>query len=298
MVLALSVGAAGAAPRQTERSKQKAVAEQNRADIAAKLAKLKNEVSRTEDAREDAADTLAESEEAISNANRQLRELAEEQVETNQKLAQLGGEQARLAGVVYAQKKQLATLLREQYVAGNEDRIKLLLSGDNPNRINRDLQLMAYVSQAQARLLASLRANLARVESTQQKEQNAKAELDEIAQEERDQKAVLEKEKARRAALLGNLSKKLAEQRKQIGTLERDEERMAGLVDKLSRLIKEQAEAAAAEKRRLEAVAAARAKAAAEAAAPNPSAKPADVAWPAVTERRCRARAARSVAGA
>lgn len=266
MVLALSVGAAGAAPRQTERSKQKAVAEQNRADIAAKLAKLKNEVSRTEDAREDAADTLAESEEAISNANRQLRELAEEQVETNQKLAQLGGEQARLAGVVYAQKKQLATLLREQYVAGNEDRIKLLLSGDNPNRINRDLQLMAYVSQAQARLLASLRANLARVESTQQKEQNAKAELDEIAQEERDQKAVLEKEKARRAALLGNLSKKLAEQRKQIGTLERDEERMAGLVDKLSRLIKEQAEAAAAEKRRLEAVAAARARAAAEAA--------------------------------
>ena len=43
----------------------------------------------------------------------------------------------------------LLKLLREQYVAGNEDRIKLLLSGDNPNRINRDLQLMAYVSQAQ-----------------------------------------------------------------------------------------------------------------------------------------------------
>ena len=266
-VLALSVGAAAAAPRQTERSKQKAVAEQNRAEIAAKLAKLKNEVSRTEDAREDAADTLAESEEAISNANLQLRDLAEEQVETNQKLSALSAEQARLAGVVDAQKKQLATLLREQYVAGNEDRIKLLLSGDNPNRINRDLQLMAYVSQAQAKLLGSLRTNLAKVESTQQKEQNAKAELDEIAQEERDQKAVLEKEKARRAALLGNLSKKLAAQRKEIGSLERDEQRMAGLVDKLSRLIKEQAEAAAAEKRRLEAVAAARAKAAAEAAA-------------------------------
>jgi len=267
VVLALSAGAVLAAPRQTERSKQKAVAEQNRADIAAKLAKLKSEVSRTEDAREDAADTLAESEEAISNANRQLRELAEEQVDTNQKLAQLGAEQARLAGVVDAQKKQLATLLREQYVAGNEDRIKLLLSGDNPNRINRDLQMMAYVSQAQAKLLASLRSNLAKVESTQQKEQNAKDELDEIAQEERDQKAVLEKEKARRAALLGTLSKKLMAQRKEIGSLERDEQRMAGLVDKLSRLIKEQAEAAAAEKRRLEAVAAAKAKAAAEAAA-------------------------------
>ena len=267
MVLAAAVGGAKAAPKATERSKQKAVAEQTRAEIAQKLARLKSDVVRTEDLKEDAADTLAESEEAISNANRQLRELAGEQVETNQKLASLGGEQARLAGVIDAQKKQLAALLREHYMAGNEDRIKLLLSGDNPNRINRDLQLMAYVSQAQAKLLGSLRKNLAAVETNQQKEQNAKAERDEIAQEERDQKAVLEKEKARRAALLGSLSKKLMAQRKEIGTLERDEQRMAGLVDKLSKLIKEQAEAAAAEKRRLEALAAAKAKAKAEAVA-------------------------------
>jgi septal ring factor EnvC (AmiA/AmiB activator) len=267
MVLAAAVGGACAAPKKpTERTKQKAVAEATRAEIAQKLARMKSELVRIEDQKDDAADTLAESEEAISNANRQLRELAQEQVETGNKLLSLSGEQARLAGVVAAQKKQLAALLREQYVAGNEDRIKLLLSGDNPNRINRDLQLMAYVSQAQARLLASLRLNLAQVELTQEKERNAKAELDEIADEERDQKLVLEKEKARRAALLGTLSEKLVAQRKQIGTLERDEQRMAGLVDKLSRLIKEQAEAAAAERRRLEAVAAARARAAAEAA--------------------------------
>ncbi|MES2015373.1 MAG: peptidoglycan DD-metalloendopeptidase family protein [Pseudomonadota bacterium] len=266
-VLACAVGGALAAPKLTERSKQKAVAEQTRAEIAQKLARLKSDAVRTEDLKEDAADTLAASEEAISNANRSLRELADEQVETNERLGKLTEEQSRLAATVEAQKKQLSVLLREHYMAGNEDRIKLLLSGDNPNRINRDLQLMAYVSQTQAKLLGALRKNLAKVESNQQKEQNAKAELDEIAAEERDQKAVLEKEKARRAALLGTLSKKLAAQRKEIGTLERDEQRMAGLVDKLSRLIKEQTEAAAAEKRRLEAVAAAKAKAAAEARA-------------------------------
>ena len=268
MVLAAAVGGAFAAPKKpTERTKQKAAAEATRAEIAQKLARMKSELVKIEDHKEDAADTLAESEEAISNANRQLRELAEEQVATGNKLNALGTEQERLTGVVTAQKKQLSSLLREQYVAGNEDRIKLLLSGDNPNRINRDLQLMSYVSQAQARLLASLRLNLAKVELNQQKAQNAKDELDEIAEEERDQKVVLEQEKARRAALLGTLSKKLVAQRKEIGTLERDEQRMAGLVDKLSRLIKQQAEAAAAEQRRLEAVAAARLKAQAEAAA-------------------------------
>lgn len=163
------------------------------------------------------------------------------------------------------QKQQLAKLLREHYVAGNEDRIKLLLSGDNPNRINRDLQMMAYVSQAQARLLDALRANLKAVEDNQAEAQNANDELAEIAQEQLQQKAKLEQEKTRRAALLSTLSQKLVAQRKEAGNVERDEQRITGLVDELNKLIEEQAIAAAAEKKRQEQLAAARAAAKAKA---------------------------------
>ena len=180
--------AARAASKPTERSKQKAAAETERAALSRKLATLKAEIGKTESAKEDAADTLAESEEAISDANRTLRDLAAEQSQINSKVAELAAEQLRLSATVAAQKQQLAKLLREQYVAGNEDRIKLLLSGDNPNRINRELQLMAYVSQSQARLLDSLRANLKKVEENQAEAQNAKQELDEIAEEEKQQK--------------------------------------------------------------------------------------------------------------
>ncbi|MGX4641123.1 murein hydrolase activator EnvC family protein [Massilia sp. SYSU DXS3249] len=253
--------AAGAAAKPTERSRQKAAAEAKRAGIQQKLTALKKEIRATESEKEDVADTLAESEEAISNANRALRDLAQEQQDTNLRLQDLGTEQERLALTIVRQKKQLSALLREHYVAGNEDRIKLLLSGDNPNRINRDLQMMAYVSQAQAKLLASLNANLAQVEENRAKVENAKVELEEIAEEQRDQKVVLEKEKLRRAALLNELSSKLVSQRKQVDSLQRDEQRMSGLVDRLTRLIREQAEA---ERKRQEALAAARAKAAAE----------------------------------
>ncbi|MGZ8358294.1 MAG: murein hydrolase activator EnvC family protein [Telluria sp.] len=267
ILFALAASVAAAPAKQTNRSKQKAVAEATRAGIQKKLATLKKEVVRIESAREHAADELAASEEAISDANRSLRELADEQSQTNRKLSELDGAQERLAATIDKQKTQLSRLLREHYVAGNEDRIKLLLSGENPNRISRDLQLMAYVSQAQARLLASLRSNLATVEANQLEVQNARDELEEIAAEEQQQKSRLEKEKAHRQALLGTLSSRLADQRKQIGNLERDEQRMSGLVDRLSKLIEQQAIAAAAEKRRREAVAAARAKAAAEARA-------------------------------
>jgi len=265
--LMLSAGAIQAAPRPTERSKQKAQAEATRAGIQQKLNALRKDISRTETEKEDAADELADSEEAISNANRALRELADEQSATNTKLHDLAAEQERLAQTIATQKRQLGKLLREHYVAGNEDRIKLLLSGDNPNRINRDLQMMAYVSQAQARLLTSLRGNLAAVEANRAQTQNARDELDEIAEEQKGQKTLLEKEKAKRASLLASLSSKLATQHKQASKLEEDEQRMSGLVDRLTRLIREQEIAAAAERKRQQELAAARAKAAAEAKA-------------------------------
>ena len=252
------------AQRQTERSRQKAAAEKQRTGIQQKLQAIKRDISQTESAREDAADTLAESEAAISDANRALRDLQEEQGATNTRLQDLAAQQDKLAQTIAAQQKQLAKLLREHYVAGNEDRIKLLLSGDNPNRISRDLQLMAYVSQAQARLLGSLRGNLAQVEANRDQVENAQQELEEIAQEQLDQRTLLEKEKARRAALLGTLSTRLADQRKQADRLERDEERMVGLVTRLERLIREQEEA---ERKRQAALAAARAKAKAAAEA-------------------------------
>ncbi len=256
LVLALSAGATANANAQknTDRSKQKVIAESERADLRQKLTTLKRSIDKTETAKSSAADALAKSEEAISDAQRNLRDLAEEQQKTEAKLKDLSSQQAALKKIVEAQQNQLAKLLREQYVAGNEDRIKLLLSGDNPNRINRELQYMGYVSRAQAALIESLRANLQAIEDNQANVQNAKEELDEIAGEAREQHAILQKEKAQRATLLSQLSNKLAAQRKEVGNIERDEKRLASLVDKLAVLIQEQrkAEAAAAEKRKQE----------------------------------------------
>lgn len=249
MLLLAGLSVANAA-RITERSKQKLIAETERSALRQKLAALKRDINQTEAAKGHAADSLAHSETAISDANRSLRDLADEQKQTADRLTALSKQQIELTKTVDAQHQQLARLLREQYVAGNEDRIKLLLSGDNPNRINRDLQYMGYVSQAQARLLESLRANLQAVEKNKADTQNAQEELDEIAQEAQAQKALLEKEKGKRATLLAQLSNKLVIQRKEAGNIARDDQRLASLVDKLSRLIEEQRKAELAEANR------------------------------------------------
>lgn len=245
---ALVIGAiapAHAAPKVTERTKQKQAAESERAELRKKLDNLKREITLTENAKEQAADTLAESERAISDANRSLRELNREQAGTEARLVELSQEQGQLESIISAQQKKLSRLMHEQYVSGNEDRMKLLLSGDNPNRINREMQYMSYVSQAQAKLIASLRTNLQTVEANRAQAENAKLELDEIVQEKRAHKGMLEKEKTKRTQLLAQLSGKLAAQRKEAGRLERDQKRLSDLVGRLSRMIEEQKKAAA-----------------------------------------------------
>ncbi len=243
ILAAFSCLPAMAADKTTERSQQKQSAEAARSDAQKKLAALRREIERNETVKNHAADALASSETAISGANRSLRDLAQEQNQTQARLAELKAEHDSLVQIVERQQMQLAILLREQHVTGNEDRIKLLLSGDNPNRINRELQYMGYVSQAQAKMLAELRANLQAVEVNQAKTKNARDELDEIAAEAKAQKALLENEKQRRAALLNQISGKLASQRKEAGNIERDEQRLGGLVEKLAKLIEEQRKA-------------------------------------------------------
>ena len=259
---AFSLPAAQAAdsPKSAERAKQKQQAEQERAELRRKLDGLKADIAKTEKAHGHAADSLAASEKAISNANRSLRELTNEQQRTEQKLQALSKDLQQLEAAVAQQRRKLEKMLREQYEAGHDDRVRLLLSGDNPNRIARELRYLGYVSAEQVKAIEKLQQDIAAIEANKADAEEARAALEDIAAEQREQKALLEKEKGKRKALVAQLAGKLSAQRREAGNLARDEERLSALVDKLAVLIAQQRKAEEEEAKR-------RAKARAEAAA-------------------------------
>ena len=239
-----------AEPKSADRARQKEQAEQERAELRRKLDDLKTNIAKTEQAHGHAADALAVSEKAISNANRQLRELSIEQQRTQQKLQSLSQDLRQLEVAVAQQRKRLEQMLREQYRAGQEDRLRLLLSGDNPNRIARELRYLGYVSAEQVKAIEKLQQDMAAVEANKADAEEARAALEDIATEQREQRALLEKEKNKRKVLVAQLSDKLSAQRKQAGNLTRDEARLSTLVDRLAILIAQQRKAEEEEARR------------------------------------------------
>lgn len=234
------------------RLEQKRAVESEHAELRKKLGELKQDILDTESAKQRAEDALSNSEAAISNSNRKLVELSAEQQQTEKKLITLGEQQQRLQRQTEQQKEQFSALLRHQYETGNTDRTKLILSGDDPNRINRDLQYLGYLSQNQNKLIAQLRDSLAAVDENKAEAEQAKQDLADIAQEQQQQKTNLVKEQKKRTELLQKLSSKLSAQRKEAGQLQKNEQRLANLVDKLNHLIEEQrkAEKLKQEKRR------------------------------------------------
>jgi len=248
--LAASSAMAEPSAKSLERSRQKESAEQERAELRKKLLTLKEDIGKTEKARGHAADSLAASEAAISNANRSLRELAAEQEKTKKRLEKLSVSQEALETAVAQQRNRLEKMLRGQYVGGQDDRVKLLLSGDNPNRIARELRYLGYVSAEQSKAIDILQQNLAAIEANKLDAEEARNALEDIADEQREQKTLLEKEKNKRKALLSQLSTQLSSQRKQAGNLSRDEERLSSLVEKLAALIAQQRKAEEEEAKR------------------------------------------------
>ncbi|MDR1310979.1 MAG: peptidoglycan DD-metalloendopeptidase family protein [Burkholderiaceae bacterium] len=243
-------GRAKGAAKRTARSpktagkQEKRTAEKEREKTRQRLSRLKQQIGKTETAKDKASSTLVKSEEAIQRTNRSIAELETKQTQSEATLKKLEVEQTRLETIVAQQQERLGRLLQEQYISGSEDSMKLLLSGDNPNRINRELRYMSYLSGAQVRLTESLRENVREVESRKMQVENTRQELEKIARKRQLQREKLEKEKAAHATLLTQLSSKLERQRKQAAQLEQDEKRLTALVDRLSLQAEEKRRAA------------------------------------------------------
>ncbi len=221
-------------------------------ELQGRLEKLNQDLAKTEETRASASDQLKETESAISSTNRDLRELAEQRGATETALSELERQAQRLENQIAAQQGQLGRLLYRQYVNGDIDALRLLLSGDNADQAARDLHYMTLLSRAKADLLGVLRQSLDEKQRLGEATRAKREELGAIEQKQQQQRAALLTQQQQRQAMLAGLADKLKTQRREIDTLKRDEKRLTQLIEGLARIVANQAKArerAAAQKR-------------------------------------------------
>ena len=215
-----------------------AVAQEERLDaLRERIDRLREQIAGTEESRVEARDQLRDSERAISEANRSLRSLAERRAEAARELAVLSEQRAALESEVGARREQLGRLLSARYRGGEQGYLRLLLTGEDPNRAARELRYYAYVSRAQADFIKALRGDLDRLRTIESLAREKSAELAGIETAQRDQRTSLLQTHGERRKVLERISAQLRGRRKEVKSLERDEARLTRLVRELGRVI-------------------------------------------------------------
>ncbi|HNQ04656.1 MAG TPA: peptidoglycan DD-metalloendopeptidase family protein [Thiobacillaceae bacterium] len=205
-------------------------------DLRTRIRALQKEVEQAAEDRSEAADALKKSERGISDMNRGLRELEQRQRGLSADLKQLARDTEATRTEIDAQRKRLAELLRQRYIHGDNDVVKLMLNGQNPGESARSLEYYGYIGRARRELIRAYQGSLARMQALQATVRERQASLEQTKQERVARKKSLETEKAARQQVLFKLSSQIRRQRNEIRTLERDEKRLTQLIERLARL--------------------------------------------------------------
>ena len=204
-------------------------------DIRSRIEALKKELRESEDSKADAADALKDSERAVSETSRKLYQISGQRREVNTSLSRLQSRIRAVESNIAEEQVTLGRLLYQQYVGGQSDAVKLVLNGEDPNEIARQLHYLSYVSRARSELLASFRENLTNLEKLTGETRRKSSELHALQSQETLQMRRLEKEKAERQRVYAKVSDDIEKSRKQLSTLKHDEERLSQLMERLAR---------------------------------------------------------------
>lgn len=221
---------------QTALAAPEAGRQQELKDLRGRIESLQQELEQASEDRADAADGLKMSERRISDVARSLRELEAKQRRLARQLNTLEAEAREVDGEIADQRKRLVVLLRERYVRGGNDAMKLMLNGQDPGEVARNLEYYGYVGRARAELIHEYLNSLARLGALREQARVRRDSLAQVRGERVAQKKALEDEKGARQQVLKKLSDQIRKQRKEIDTLVRDEKRLSRLIERLARL--------------------------------------------------------------
>jgi len=205
--------------------------------LRTRIEQMRASIAETEENRSEVRDQLRHSERAISETNRKLRTLTGRRSRTRDELRTLNHRAEKLEGEIATRRERLGKLLSLSYVHGEQNYLKLLLSGDSPARVARELRYYGYVSRAQVVFIGELRSDLTRLRDLEAGARERNAELAAIESALRRERTSLVKQQAERRRVLRRVSGELRRQHREVKQLERDESRLSRLIEELERVI-------------------------------------------------------------
>ncbi|MBL8416470.1 MAG: peptidoglycan DD-metalloendopeptidase family protein [Propionivibrio sp.] len=223
----------GTPPTKAEVAEKKGDLKELRGQIEA----LRKGMAASEGKRADGVEQLKEVEQEISHTQRDMQNLSAQRGKLQATLKDLDNQSRELENRLHKQQAQLEKLVYRQYLQGNPDALRLLLNGDDPSQMARDLHYLAAIGHARSQLLHEIESTLQRQQALASDTRERAEEMAALESRQKEQHGKLVAQREQRQAVLERISAQIAEQRRTIGNLQRDEKQLSQLIERLARII-------------------------------------------------------------
>ena len=206
-------------------------------DLRGQIKTLRKEISSAEDKRASVADQLKTVEQEISTTQRELHTLTRKGNTLQTTLKDLGAQSRDLENRLNSQQNQLKKFVYRQYLQGNPDSLQIMLNGDDPNQLARDLYYLAAIGRARSQLLHDIERSLQRKQALAADTRERAQELTAIEAKQKQEHVKLVTQREQRKQVMVKISAQISQQQREIGNLQRDEKQLSQLIDRLAKML-------------------------------------------------------------
>jgi murein hydrolase activator len=202
-----------------------------------RMQRVQQTISQTQQAKSAEEKQLNTLEKRLSESAEILRGLDRRVAETEQKAQRLQQQQKEVQFDIEGQKEVLANLLRSAYFMGKQQRVKMLLNQQQPDRMSRVMQYYDYFNQAKVDVVSRLDKDLLELKQIERDLDREHKQLLALAEAKRLEKQSLQQTKQQRASVLATLHKRIQSSSQELAGLKQNEKRLTDLLASISQAI-------------------------------------------------------------
>jgi len=213
------------------------IKEQELEAVRDRISDLKASMDKATRARDKVTSDLQAAEVKIGEQQLLIRDLERDRDRTARRLGELEGEIETRETELRTESGELAEQVRAAYMAGGQERLKLLLNQQDPATLGRLLAYYDYLNRHRAGNIRSVNDRLKTLGELRSEAVAEKARLDDIAERRYAELAVLNSAQEERRALLAELETRMANEGREIERLAAEEKQLGRLIAELTSIL-------------------------------------------------------------
>ena len=230
ILLLLTFSSALHASSEDEKKKQLAL-------LRERMKSVEKSISLTQQSKTKEERELRQIERQLSASSQKIQSLNDKLAQANKKIKALKNEQALLTDGITAQKSLLAEQLKSAYLMGKQQRVKMLLNQQQPDRMSRVLKYYDYFNQARIDNVEALEADIQQLLIVEDDLEVEKQQLASLIAAKQVENKTLASSKKRRQSILATLSKQMKSSTQELSELKENEKRLTELIASIRQAI-------------------------------------------------------------